>query len=286
METSNQYDVIIYPANLSGVVASIFLKKNFKKVLLLNRYGFFGGSITESLNLLQRKPVEDYDRDKVLNSILKRVKEFNEGILFEDDQYILFNPEVVKYVLQKVCEENEIELLFHITPYQVNFTEDLINIIVIGKEGEINFTTSKMFDFSTEFTFAPLIDKTMRAFSKAQVNFISLPVDEKILQNVNRKIRLKDKRWWLSIDLNTQNLFDVEDIATQTLDKIDELLRQNRSRIQIVPAQSHLIFTLNQKAKVDKRISFITDFVNIFEPENEILIAREIEKRLSDEKNF
>lgn len=286
METSNQYDVIIYPANLSGVVASIFLKKNFKRILLLNRYGFFGGSITESLNLLQRKPEEDFDRDKVLNSILKRVKEFNEGILFEDAQYILFNPEVVKYVLQKVCEENEIELLFHITPYRVNLIEDLINITVIGKEGEINFTTSKMFDFSTEFTFAPLIDKTSRIFSKAQVNFISLPVDEKILQNVNRKIRLKDKRWWLSIDLNTQNLFDVEDIATQTSDKIDELLRQNRSRIQIVPAQSHLMFTLNQRAKFDERISFITDFVNIFEPENEILIAEEIEKRLSDEKNF
>ncbi|MGB9663969.1 MAG: FAD-dependent oxidoreductase [Ignavibacteria bacterium] len=282
--TMMKFDTIIYSANISGVVASLILKYKGQKVLLLNRYGFFGGTITESLNLLQKKV--ELDSDTYTHKILNRVAEFNEGILFKDDKYILFNPEIVKYILQKLCEENEIELLFHITPYQIDFSDETIKVTVIGKEGEINLSTSRLIDLSSEFTFAPLIDKTSRKFLNAKVNFISTPVNEAVLVEGARKIKLKDERWWISVDLNPQNIFEVEENANQTLDKIDELLRQNKSRIQIVPAQSHLIFSFQKSNKFDQRISFITDFVEKFESTDEILIAKRIEEHFSNEANI
>ena len=282
----NRFDTIIYSANLSGVITSIIQKKKGQKVLLLNRYGFFGGSITESLNLLQKKVDLNPDQNQILSGILERICEFKEGFLFEDDDTLVLNPEVLKYVLQKICEENEIDLLFHITPYRIDFDEDLIKITVIGREGEIHFTTSRLVDFSTEFTFAPLIDKTSRRFLHSRVNFISLPVNSEVLKNVSRKIKLKDGRWWLSIDLNCPDIFQVEEEATQTLDQIDELLRQNKSRVQIVPAQSHLIFSFKRTDKFERRISFITDFVNHFEPVYEILISQKIEDQLKNEINI
>lgn len=279
-----KFDTVIYSASISGVIASIVLKNKGHKVLLLNRYGFFGGTITESLNLLQKKI--ELDQKTYTQKILNRISEFNEGFLFKDHKLILFNPEVVKYVLQKFCEENEIELLFHITPYRIHFTNESIKVTLIGKEGEINLSTSRLIDLSTEFTLAPLIDKKSRNFLNARINFISLPVNEPDLDKISRKIKLKDQRWWISINLDTQNLLEVEDIATQTLDKVDELLRQNKSRIQIVPAQSHLIFSFHKSDKFDKRISFITDFIEKFETDDEILIAKKIEEHFSNEANI
>lgn len=279
-----KFDTIIYSSSISGVVASIILKNKGQKVLLLNRYGFFGGSITESLNLLQKKI--EFKKETITQEILNKISELNEGILFEDQEHILLNPEVVKYILQKFCEENEIELLFHIIPYKVESINDLINITVIGREGEIKFSTSRLIDLSTEFTFAPLLDKLSRKFVDSRINFISLPVDETALTNFIRKIKLKDERWWISFDLKTENLFEVEELANQTLDKIDELLRQNKSRIQIVPAQSQLNFLFKKTNKLDERILFITDFVNEFKEDEEILIAQKIEEQLYNEANI
>lgn len=282
----DKFDTIVYSASLSGVIASIILKNVGQKVLLLNRYGFFGGSITESLNLFLKKVDLNSTQNEILKDILKRINDFKEGILFENENYILINPEVLKYVLQKIFEENEIEILFHITPYRIEFLEDAINITLIGKEGEINLSASRLMDFSNEYTLAPLIDKSSRRFLHSRVNFISLPFNYEVLKDVNRKIKLKDERWWLSVDLNSSNLYEVEEVSTQILDKYDELLRQNKSRIQIVPAQSHLIFSFTRTNKFDRRILFITDFIDSYEQEDEILIAQKIEVQLNDKTNI
>ncbi len=282
----NNFDTIIYSANLSGVIASIIQKKKGKKVLLLNRYGFFGGTITECLNLFQKKIDLNLMQCEILREIFSRIYDFKEGILFEDEKHFLINPEVLKYVLQKICEENEIELLFHITPYRIEFLKDTINITLIGKEGEIKFSASRLMDFSNEYTLAPSIDKSSRRFLHSRVNFISSPDNYEVLKDVNRKIKLKDERWWLSVDLNSSNLYEVEEVSTQILDKFDELLRQNKSRIQIVPAQSHLIFSFTRTNKFDRRILLITDFIDSYEPEDEILIAQKIEVQLNDETSI
>lgn len=53
MNTDKTYDYIIYSASLAGVLTAIDLSNKGHSVLLLNFYGFMGGSITESLNCYQ-----------------------------------------------------------------------------------------------------------------------------------------------------------------------------------------------------------------------------------------
>lgn len=280
---SLNFDTIIFSANLAGIVTALKSKTEGEKVLLLNRYGFFGGTLTESLNLYQRKIQASESKSDFLNKILKQISLDKDGILFEDDDYFILNPEVVKYKLQKICEEYNVELLFHITPYKVEFKDDEINLLVIGREGEIKLKCKRLFDFSTEFSFAPLIDKSSRIFLKSFVNFITLPVpDESIFDDTYRKIKLNDKRWWISLEHNNLNLTNVEFAAQESLDLFDKKLRDNGSRIQIVPAQSNLIFDFKRTDKFDKRIYFLTDFIHSFNPEDELIIANSIEKVIDE----
>lgn len=276
------FDTLIYSANFSGVLAALILKSKKKKVLLLNRYGFFGGTVTESLNLYQKKLSSSFENSILAEKILKRIYSDRDGLLFENDTHLIFNPEVVKYILQKICEENEIELLFHITPTEIKFEEDSIRLKVFGREGEINLGCKQIFDFSTETTFAPLIEKTSRSFLGSFVNFITLPVEnEFILDDAYQKIKLRDNRWWISIKHINVNLLNVEEISQSDFDRYDEQLRANGSRIQIVPAQSNLIFDFKRTDKFDNRIFLQKDFINSFEPDDELLIAGSTENFLN-----
>lgn len=283
---SLNFDTIIYPANLTGLVAASIFKSEGQKVLLLNRYGFFGGTITESLNLFQKK-IDDSSNGQITHKILDRINEYKDGVLYEGQNHLIFNPEVIKYVLQKFAEENQIALLFHINPYKIEFKDGLINLSVIGREGTINLSCKKLFDFSTEFTFAPLFEKFSRTFKTGFVNFISLPVDdEDVFQNVYLKKKLKDNRWWISIKNESDNVSEVERFAQIAFDIIDEKLRAKKSRIQIVPAQSNLIFEFMKSEKDIEGVYFITNFINSFSHDEELLIAKQIERSLTDVRNF
>lgn len=281
------FDSIIYSANIAGVIAASIFKSKNKHVLILNRYGFFGGTITESLNLFQKKISNNLNDSEIIHKILRRIFEYKNSVLYEDETHLIFNPEVVKYALQKFSEQNQINLLFHISPYSIEFKDEWINLSVIGREGIINLSCKELYDFSTEFTFAPIIDKSIRTLSSTFVNFITLPVkDESVFGNVFISKKLKDNRWWISVKNRIQNVFEVEISAQNIFDKYDEMLRKQKSRIQIVPAQSNLIFQFTKSKNISQRISFITDFIDLFNSEDELLIAKQIERSLTDVRNF
>lgn len=281
------FDTIIYSGNISGVVAASVLKLKNQKVLLLNRYGFFGGTITESLNLFQKKSNDNSNDSRLTHEILKIIFEDKDGVLYEDETHLILNPEVVKYALQIFSKENQIELLFHITPYSIESKDEWLNLSVIGREGIIHLSCKELYDFSTEFTLAPLLDKPTRTFKSAFVNFITLPIQkENVFENVYVKKKLKDNRWWISVKNKTQNIFEVEVSAQNIFDNLDEKLRKQKSRIQIVPAQSNLIFQLKKSEYFNTKVYFITDFVNVFNLDDEILISQQIEKAIRNERSF
>ncbi len=284
---SLNFDSIIYSANFAGVVAASILKLKNQHVLLLNRYGFFGGTITESLNLFQRKIYKNSDNSALTHKILKEISNDKDGILYENDIHLIFNPEVVKYALQKIVEENKIELLFHITPYKVEYENEQIRLSVFGREGIIKLNCKYLFDFSTEFTFAPLIDISSRTFDSAFVNFITLPVNnEKVFDNVFIKKKLKDDRWWISVKNEADNLFEIEESAQNIFDRFDDQLRKHKGRIQIVPAQSNLIFNFKKSEKFKTKIFFIKDFIDNFNYDDEIIIAQKIEETIQNDKSL
>ena len=133
MITEEIYDYIIYSVNLASVLAADFLSANGKKVCMLNRYGFMGGSITESLNCFQL--VDEPSLNKKTKEIFNIIKNEKHGILFRSNDELLFNPEVIKIALQKLIEDTKIDLLFHIVPFNLKDNGEQVELSVAGKEG-------------------------------------------------------------------------------------------------------------------------------------------------------
>ncbi|HSL88726.1 MAG TPA: FAD-dependent oxidoreductase, partial [Ignavibacteriaceae bacterium] len=109
------YDYIIYSASLAGVLTAIDLSNKGKHVLLLNFYGFTGGSITESLNCYQN--INEIDLIESAKKIFDKIKKSKHGILYEDKNYFIINPETIKIVLQEELENSKVDLLFHVVPF-------------------------------------------------------------------------------------------------------------------------------------------------------------------------
>ncbi len=280
--TSNRkFDVIVYGASFAGVLVSKFFKSIGKEVLLLNRYGFLGGSITESLSLYQRKITSN--ESGLIADIFNKIKSENDGILFEDNTHVVLNAEVVKFVLQKVVEENHIDSLFHIHPYEIDFRTREVQLSVFGKEGKIVLRSNQVYDCTTEYSLAPLVKKSTRKLIGSRINIISLPVkDEKIFNHAYRKLKLNNNRWWISIENKTLNLMEVEIVAHAIIARLDEDLRKQKSRILIVPAQSNMIFAFHRTKDFDRRIKFITDFISEFNEEDELFVASKMEENLKN----
>lgn len=276
------FDSVVYSAGFTGIVAALKLKEIGENVLLLNRYGFFGGTLTESLNLLQKNPVNFIQKESISSKIIDDLFGEKNLILFESAEYIIFNPEVIKFVFQRMAVEHKLNLLFHVIPVSVDYINDEVKLIVFGREGEIEIKTKKIYDFSNDFTFASLISPHSREFVESRINFITLPLEKEILDDDHfiQLIRLNDGRYWISYNLDASNLFEVENLAQEKLGYIDQLLRNQKSRIQIVPPQAFYKFEFIKQANFENKIKFICDYVNSFQINEEFLIAQKIEGML------
>ena len=115
MNIDKTYDYIIYSASLTGVLSSIDLSKKGHSVLLLNFYGFMGGSITESLNCYQF--VDENNLNGSVKNIFDIIKKTRHGLLFQSADGFVLNPETIKIILQAEIENSNVDLLFHIVPF-------------------------------------------------------------------------------------------------------------------------------------------------------------------------
>lgn len=278
----DRFDSVVYSAGFTGIVAALKLKEIGENVLLLNRYGFFGGTLTESLNLLQKNPVNFFQKESISSKIFDNLLSEKNSILFESAEHIIFNPEVIKFVFQRTAVEHKLNLLFHVIPVNVDYLNDEVKLIVFGREGEIKIKTKKIYDFSNEFTLASLISPHSRKFIESRINFIALPLEKKNFDDDHfiQLIKLNDGRYWISYNLDASNLFEVENLAQEKLGYIDKLLRNQKSRIQIVPPQAFYKFEFIKQRNFENKIKFICDYVNSFQINEEFLIAQKIEGML------
>ena len=96
------YDVIVIGASVPGVFFAIEQKKLGNDVLLINKYGFPGGYLTESLSILQM-----LERNSLFPEIENWLSDLEEdnGLLFQASTTNIFNPENVKISLQKLLQK-------------------------------------------------------------------------------------------------------------------------------------------------------------------------------------
>lgn len=268
------FDYIIYPANISAVISAKFLSKK-GKVLLLNRYGFMGGDITSALNLVQEKPVNHYSlTQKIFQSIPK------DEILFQDEIFIIINPEYFKIALQELFESTDANSLFHIRIINLIKLGNKFELSVAAKEGIFNLTAKHVYDFSETQELTNFLFNRNRNFNSQHINFITTKLNRsEILNsfNISESKKLKDGRYFVSIKLDTNR---IDEIAAQSaINNISDKLWVEKCRIQLLPSESFGVYDF-VNVNIEKGFYNFSTFKIDSSPNKRFLSAEIIEEEI------
>ncbi len=231
----NKYDYIVYGASIKGIVRSISLKNEGNSVLLLNKFGFTGGAITESLRLLIDKNYLKNLDDPIESKIYKRILDENYSILGETDYEYVLNPEVVKIILLQFIELYEIEHLFHIVPSSITINQ----VELIAKEGLLAFEFENFIDESDEKLLNQLMNKEVKNIKRFYNIIVTKPENLSFLNfdKIVKSIKLKDGRYFLTLEIKEENEIEANHKAQILADELSEYLDNSRNRIQLLPTR-------------------------------------------------
>lgn len=232
---NQKYEHIVYGASVNGVVKSLSLMNEGKSVLLLNKFGFTGGAITESLRLISKKEEFFKSDNSIKSQIYKQILDENYSILAETTSEFIINPEVVKMVLLKFIENSNLEHLFHIVPVSIKNN----TIELIAKEGLISFEFDHFHDLSSEKVLSHLLTDENRIVKRYYNIIVTKPKNKSFLQfnKIIRDIELKDGRYFLSLGINKENEIEANHHAQIIADELSEYLDKSGNRIQLLPAR-------------------------------------------------
>jgi len=273
MNIDKTYDYIIYSASLAGVITAIDLSKNGKSVLLLNFYGFMGGSITESLNCYQ--VVEEKSLIEPSKILLDKIKKAKHGILYQSGNEFIINPETIKIILQEEIENSNVDLLFHIVPFYLKQREDHVEFSVTGKEGIFHIKGKTIIDTSDEFDLLKL-ENANRSLKEINYNLFLTELQNEQWQgfeHISKFIKLDDNRYWVSLNiLKPNNEFFIENNSQKVLNRFEEIVQKSEGRVQLIAPQSQKIYEVD-KLKISDSIFHIKSKLSKIFNSNEIFKA-------------
>ncbi len=247
MNTEKTYDYIIYSASLAGVLTAIDLSIKGNSVLLLNFYGFMGGSITESLNCYQI--IDENRLNGAAKNLFDTIKKAKNGILYQSGNEFILNPETIKIILQEEIEKSNVDLLFHIVPFYLKQREDHVEFSVTGKEGILHIKGKTIIDASDEFDLLKL-ENAKRSLKGIYYNIFLTGIKDNRWQgyeHINKFIMLDDKRFWVSLNIpKPENEFFIENASQKILNDFEEVVQKSGGRVQLVAPQSQKIYEVDK----------------------------------------
>lgn len=257
MNIDKTYDYIIYSASLAGVLTAIDLSNKGHSVLLLNFYGFMGGSITESLNCYQF--IDENSLNGSVKNLFDNIKKAKHGILYQSANEFIMNPETIKIILQEEIENSNVDLLFHIVPFYIIQKEDYVEFSLTGKEGIFHIKGKTIIDASDEFDLLKL-EKANRSLKEIYYNLFLTGIKNDKWQNfeyLNKFIELDDNRYWISLRIpKPDQEFFIENASQKILNQFEEAVQKSGGRVQLVAPQSQKIYAID-KLKVSESIFHI-----------------------------
>lgn len=261
MITDKLYDYIIYSANVPGVLAANFFSEKGYSVLLLNHYGFMGGSVTEGLNCLQI--VDEFRLNKKSLEIFKAIKDEKHGILYQKDNQMILNPEVVKIALQKLIEKINIDLLFHVVPFSIRKEDKYLKLSLSGKEGIFKVCGKILIDASEGYDLFKL-EKANCRISELNYNMFLTRMRDNLWQSysfLGTNIKLNDERYWISLKLpNTENDLFIENNSQIIINEFETIIQQSGGKIQLLAPQTQIIYSSEVK-KISNNFFHLDSFL-------------------------
>lgn len=236
-----KYDHIIWGASYQGISKADELSQQSSSVLLLNKYGFPGGKITESLSCLFLK-----DEHLYLENLFMVLRKKRFVVLYEDNQTILIHPEAVKRTLWETLRNSEFDYLFHVIP--ISFTKnDSDEVKLFGRQGHLSVVGSHLHDCSAEI---PLKFGNYNADFKVNMLihcFISAQLPPGLTDlNIFRHCESPIGHFY-SFSVNNVMYSKAFHVFNDKLDKLAFFVWKNfGARIVMVPVQPELIYDFNK----------------------------------------
>lgn len=262
MDIDKTYDYIIYSASLAGVVTAIDLSGKGNSVLLLNFYGFTGGSITECLNCYQL--IEEKKLNGSIETLFNKIKNTKHSIFYHSGNEFILNPETVKIVLQESIENSNVELLFHIVPFYLNQKQDYVELSLSGKEGIIHIKGKTIIDASEEFDLLKL-SNAKRNLNALYYNIFLTGLQDNCWQkysHIEKIIKLNDNRYFVSLNLPiTPNELFIENNSQKIINEFEEIILNCNGRIQLLAPQTQKTYEIDI-LKISENIFHIKSKVN------------------------
>ena len=203
-----KYDVVIVGGGTAGCAAAYMLGKYGKKVLIVEKNTFLGGSMTSSLVTPMMKTSENSINNEFLTTFLTKMKKYNSSITYSDGNNGWFNPQIAKIVFDELMKDANVKIFYDSVLDSVNISLRHINKICLK---------SKM--LSTPIEAKYFIDATGNCDLGfiANCNFLNQP-NENQPTNLRFMMGGVDTRlfadWLLKID-NDRNVTTVAEIGGQ-----------------------------------------------------------------------
>ena len=147
------YDIVVIGGGPSGITAAKGAIKNHNKVLLIERSGYLGGCITQSLvvpmmtfHAGDKQIIEGYAQD-----IIDRLKEAKGSIghildpLGVGKTVTPIDTEIFKYEVQEYLLEHGVDIVYHCEFLEVEISENKINSIIINSKSGMHKIKGKYF---------------------------------------------------------------------------------------------------------------------------------------------
>lgn len=112
---SMKWDLIVAGGGMAGTSAAISAARNGLKVLLIEKNGFLGGCATASLvtPMMKNNDAKNNPLNQGLcKEILNRLAKYKHSATHPDGNPGWFNPEELKFLLDDLCDEAGIDILF------------------------------------------------------------------------------------------------------------------------------------------------------------------------------
>ncbi len=138
------FDVVVVGGGPAGVSAAVAAAKTGVNVALIERYGYLGGQATGGL-VIVLCGLTDGKKQIIKGNCQKMINEMNKLNATEGCSDITFDPEMLKFVLDKITVESRVKLYLHSLAVGMKRKVDNIECLIIENKSGRQMVQGKMF---------------------------------------------------------------------------------------------------------------------------------------------
>jgi hypothetical protein len=154
------WDLIVVGGGSSGAAAAISASRQKCKTLLIEKAGFLGGTATGALVTPMMKNMLDNNQNLtngIYMEVLENLKKTGHAATHSDGNPGWFDPEMMKCVLDDICEESGVSVLFNTMVTDVKVQDNLvISVKCFNKSGYSEFKAKHFIDATGDADVAAL----------------------------------------------------------------------------------------------------------------------------------